>query len=193
MPPIENSSNPSIHPSRSRVRVKKSCRLQCHSRNAGQSAERLHGEAKKQIQLFFPTEIRLRTQLTGAARTVSRREPVKPCEKTTLKRASSLRAPDSAYARCRPSRSRTLGAVTGGPPGAPHTLGGGGGGTHLPSAPATEHIRIGGPGRLAPLASSSIGIASGRASNAARRGEGECQPVAMARRVNWGGVPGRGT
>uniref|UniRef100_A0A0A9GAL2 Uncharacterized protein n=1 Tax=Arundo donax TaxID=35708 RepID=A0A0A9GAL2_ARUDO len=65
---------------------------------------------------------------SGAARMESRREPVNPWERTTLNRASSFRTPDSAYARCRPSLSRTLGAVTGGPPGAPHTRGGGGGG-----------------------------------------------------------------
>jgi hypothetical protein len=43
-----------------------------------------------------------------------------------LKRALSLLTPDSAYARYRPSRIRTLGAVTGGPPGVPHGVGGGG-------------------------------------------------------------------
>ena len=43
-----------------------------------------------------------------------------------MKRALSLLTPDSAYARYRPSRIRTLGAVTGGPPGVPHGVGGGG-------------------------------------------------------------------
>lgn len=63
----------------------------------------------------FPCRARSRGRggtLTGAGRTVSRREPVKPWEKTTLNLASSLLAPDSAYARWRPSLSRTLGGAT---------------------------------------------------------------------------------
>jgi len=43
-----------------------------------------------------------------------------------LKRALSRLTPDSAYARYRPSRIRALGAVTGGPLGVPHGVGGGG-------------------------------------------------------------------
>lgn len=54
------------------------------------------------------------------------RPPEKPCEYTTLNRALSLLTPDSAYARYRPSRILALGAVTGGPPGVPHGVGGGG-------------------------------------------------------------------
>lgn len=44
-------------------------------------------------------------------RAMSRREPLKPWEKTTLNLASSLLTPVSAYARWRPSLSLTFGAV----------------------------------------------------------------------------------
>jgi hypothetical protein len=54
------------------------------------------------------------------------RPPEKPCEYTTLNRALSRLTPDSVYARYRPSRILALGAVTGGPPGVPHGVGGGG-------------------------------------------------------------------
>ena len=40
--------------------------------------------------------------------------------------ASSFGTPCSLYAKCLPSLSLILGAVIGGPPGEPHTLGGGG-------------------------------------------------------------------
>lgn len=66
------------------------------------------------------------------------RLPEKPCEYTTLKRALSLLTPDSAYARYRPSGSRTLGAVTGGPPGVPHGVVGGGGRTAFRNHLATS-------------------------------------------------------
>jgi hypothetical protein len=69
---------------------------------------------------------RRRPAPTWEARGESMRLPEKPCEYTTLKRALSLLTPDWAYARYRPSRSRTLGAVTGGPPGVPHGVEGGG-------------------------------------------------------------------
>nr|CAB3502235.1 unnamed protein product [Digitaria exilis] len=88
---------------------------------------------------------------------------------TTLNRASSLRTPDSAYARWRPSLRRTLGAVTGGPPGVPHTLAGGGGGTapriHRPTAPTTDPTGCLFPAQpsTGALASSSIAAAAAAA------------------------------
>uniref|UniRef100_A0A0A9GTK1 Uncharacterized protein n=1 Tax=Arundo donax TaxID=35708 RepID=A0A0A9GTK1_ARUDO len=72
---------------------------------------------------------------SGEARRLSSREPVNPCEKTILYRAFSLGTPDSSYARCRPSLSLTRRAVTGGPPGVPHTRGAGGCSTARQSHP----------------------------------------------------------
>jgi hypothetical protein len=88
-----------------------------HNRAGWRCVQELGGRTQADPQKLesFPCRARSRGRggtLTGAGRTVSRREPVKPWEKTTLNLASSLLAPDSAYARWRPSLSRTLGGAT---------------------------------------------------------------------------------
>lgn len=118
--------------------------------------------------------------LTGAGRTVSSLEPVKPWEKTTLNLASSLLTPDSAYARWRPSLSRTLGAVPGG------ALGGTARWIDLPSAPATrEPIADPRCRCLFPAQPSTGALAS--SSIAARRGRGSrlTSPPSPAAEGRW--------